>query len=74
MNKQKLQILEALYIRNIQPKFNRINFESSDNVLKCFCLFVCLFVCVLWHIKLCRLFNEKSIFIHINSSISNKSV
>ena len=24
-------------------------------------LFVCLFVCVLWHVKLCRLFNGKSI-------------
>ena len=34
-NKQKLQILEALHIRNIQPKLNRINFETSDNVLKC---------------------------------------
>ena len=26
---------------------------------------------VLWHINHCRLFNVKSIFIHINSSISN---
>ncbi len=34
-NKQKLQILEALHIRNIQPKLNRINFETSANVLKC---------------------------------------
>ena len=25
-NKQKLQILEALHIRNMQPKLNRINF------------------------------------------------
>ena len=25
-NKQKLQILEALYIRNLQPALNRINF------------------------------------------------
>ena len=33
-NKQKLQILEALHIRMIQPKLNRINFESSTNVLK----------------------------------------
>ena len=32
-NKQKLQILEALHIRNIQPKLNRINFETSTNVL-----------------------------------------
>ncbi len=28
-NKQKLQILEAIHIRNIQPKLNRINFEIS---------------------------------------------
>ena len=34
-NKQKLQILEVLHIRNIQPKLNRINFETSANVLKC---------------------------------------
>ena len=34
-NKQKLQILEALHIRNIQPKLNRINFETSANALKC---------------------------------------
>ena len=34
-NKQKLQILEALLIRNIQPKLNRMNFETSANVLKC---------------------------------------
>ena len=26
---------------------------------------------VLWHINHCRLFNAKSIFIHINSSIPN---
>ena len=34
-NKQKLQILEALHIRNIQSKLNRINFETSAKVLKC---------------------------------------
>ena len=34
-NKQKLQILEALHIRNMQPKLNWINFQSSANVLKC---------------------------------------
>ena len=33
-NKQKQQILEALNIRNIQPKLNRINFETSVNVLE----------------------------------------
>ena len=30
-NQQNLQILEALHIRNIQPKLNRINFETSAN-------------------------------------------
>ena len=34
-NKQKLQILEALYIRNMQPKHNIINFQTSADVLKC---------------------------------------
>ena len=29
---------------------------------------------VLWHINLCRLFNVKPIFIHINSYISNNSI
>ena len=33
----------------------------------------CLFVWVLWHIDLCRLFKAKSIFIQINNSISNIS-
>ena len=28
-NKQKLQILEALHIRNMQPTLNRINFQTS---------------------------------------------
>ena len=35
---------------------------------------VSLFVWVLWHINLCRLFNAKSIFIQTNISISNNSV
>ena len=34
-NKQKLQILEALHIRNMQQTLNRINFQTSANVLKC---------------------------------------
>ena len=34
-NKQKLQILEALHIRKIQPKLNRTNFQTNANVLKC---------------------------------------
>ena len=33
-NKQKLQILEARHIRNVQAKLNRINFQTSANVLK----------------------------------------
>ena len=32
---EKLQILEALHIRNMQPTLNRINFQTSANVLKC---------------------------------------
>ena len=36
--------------------------------------FVHLFGWFLWHINFCRLFNAKSIFIQINSSISNNSV
>ena len=42
-NKKKLQILEALHIRNIPPKLNRINFESSANVLK-YLLLLTLFI------------------------------
>ena len=34
-NKQKLQILEALHIRNMQPTLIRINFQTSANVLTC---------------------------------------
>ena len=34
-NEQKLQILEALHIRNMQPTLYRINFQTSANVLKC---------------------------------------
>ena len=37
-------------------------------------VFIYLFVWILWHINPCRLFNAKSIFIQINSSISNFSV
>ena len=33
-DKQKLQILETLHIRNMQPTLNRINFQNSANVLK----------------------------------------
>ena len=34
-NKQKLQILDALHIMNIQPKLNTINLKTCANVLKC---------------------------------------
>ena len=34
-NKQKLQSLEALHIRNMQPTLKGINFQTSANVLKC---------------------------------------
>ena len=34
-NKQKLQILEVLHIKNMQPTRNRINFQTSANILKC---------------------------------------
>ena len=34
-NKQKLQILEALHIKNMQSTLNRINLQTSANVLKC---------------------------------------
>ena len=40
----------------------------------CVCVCVCFFGLVLWHINHCRLFNAKSIFIQINSSIPNNSV
>ena len=32
------RILEALYIRNLQPALNRINFQTSAHVLKCLLL------------------------------------
>ena len=44
------------------------NFSSCIDMSKVF------FDLVLWHINHCRLFNAKSIFIHINSSISNNSL
>ena len=34
-SKQKLQILEAQHIKNMQPIPNRINFQTSSKVLKC---------------------------------------
>ena len=36
INKLRLQILEALYIKIGKPKSKRISFENSDNILKCF--------------------------------------
>ena len=35
-NKEKLQILEALHIRNMQPKISRINFQTSVMYLNVF--------------------------------------
>ena len=34
-SKQRLQILEVLYIRNKGPNLNEISLETSANVLKC---------------------------------------
>ena len=41
-------------------------------ILNVYDLFVCLFV--LWRINLCKLFNAKSLFIKVNSSVSNNLV
>ena len=61
-------------------------FQDNNQVYMCKCVFyqkMCLFISqaywivgwlVLWHINLYRLFNPKSIFIQIISSISNYSV
>ena len=44
-------------------------------LMRPFFLFVCLFICFfLWYINLCSLFIANSIFIQINTSISNYSV
>ena len=57
--------------------------QMAGERVKCICaistiwwggLVLNLFGLVLWHINHCRLFNAKSILIHINSSISNNSV
>ena len=34
-SKQRLRILKALHARNKSPNLNKINFESSANLLKC---------------------------------------
>ena len=39
IDKLRLQIPEALHIKTNKPKINRIHFENSDNVLKCFYIF-----------------------------------
>ena len=36
IDKLRLQILEVLRIKSKKAKINSINFENSDNVLKCF--------------------------------------
>ena len=58
-----------LYSKN---SFNDLYMRLVHKCSQCQC--ICLFVWVLWHINLWRLFNAKSIFIRINSSISNNSV
>ena len=35
INKQQVQILEALLIKTKKPRIIRINFENINNVLKC---------------------------------------
>ena len=54
---------------NIFGCFHTINFQ-----IRLHHLFIWLVGWVLWHINLCRLFNAKSIFIQIISSILNNSV
>ena len=48
--------------------------DHKYNMNVIFCLVVYVFVWVLWDINLWWLFNAKTIFIQINSSISNNSV
>ena len=48
--------------------------KNSSDTISHMAGVVVVFGWVLWHINLCRLFNAKSIFIQIISSISNNSV
>ncbi len=58
--------------KNLERKRKKEDIKLKESKIKT--KYFCLFVWVLWHINLCRLFNAKSIFIQINSSISNNSV
>ena len=58
-------IIQILYIK-------KISICLFEKYCQIFLQTVCLFVCL--YINLCRLFNAKSIFIQINSSILNNSV
>ena len=66
------------HIQLMVKRFMRVFVFKVDTVCVCVCLiynlFVCLFVWVLWHINFCWLFNAKSIFIQMNSSISNYTI
>ena len=68
--------------KSFTSKKTEIGKYFIDKAKSCpnFCVFyMCLFIdlLVVWvsrHINLCRLFIAKSIFIHVNCSISNNSV
>ena len=50
-------------------------FTHTHRVLYvCVCIYIYIYGLGLWNINHCRFFNAKSIFVHINSSISNNSV
>ena len=66
--------LFILYIRVWSLFYNTFTKDYYYYWLLVLDIYVCLFVWVLWHINLCWLFNAKSIFIQINSFISNNSV
>ena len=68
-NRQQTRIIPLLWYRTLYLFY----FPHTAVINVCFliCLLVGWFLC---HINLCWLFNAKSIFIQINSSISNNSV
>ena len=62
-----LEYADSVLRRSIRPPPQRKRCRAYDTKLH---LLVC-FDIVLWHINHCRLLNAKSIFMHINSSISD---
>ena len=74
-------ISRSLYMEHFSIVFGLVLFligtsmSMSRQILFFIALFfyICLFVWVLRHINLCRLFNAKSIFIQMHNSISNNS-